>query len=121
MISKIKEIKEVLIDGKREWSQKRSSKWPSIRQAHLKENPSCAVCGGKSDVEVHHIRPFHLAPELELESSNLISLCEAKKYGVNCHLFFGHLGNYKSENLHLLDDVMVWQERFEERKKQLKD
>jgi hypothetical protein len=121
VISKIKEIKEVLIDKKRDWSQKRSKDWPKVRQAHLKEFPVCAVCGCNVDVEVHHIKPFHIAPELELEPSNLISLCETKKYGVNCHLFFGHLGNYKTENLHLLEDVKRWQKRFEERKKQLKD
>ena len=120
MISKIKEIKEVLLDGKREWSQKRSKDWPNIREAHLKENPTCAVCGSKESVEVHHIKPFHIAPELELEKSNLISLCESKKYGVNCHLFFGHLGNYKTENLHLSKDVETWQKRFAERKVQLK-
>ena len=121
MIGKIKEIKEVLIDGKRDWKNKRSKDWPKVREAHLKENPVCNICGCKVDVEVHHIKPFHLYPELELEPSNLISLCETKKYGVNCHLFFGHLGNYKTENLHLLDDVKIWKERFEERKKQLKD
>lgn len=121
MISKLKEIKEVLVDGKRNWGEKRSKDWPKVRDLHLKENPVCAVCGCKVGVEVHHIKPFHLYPELELETSNLISLCETKKYGVNCHLFFGHLGNYRSENLHLLDDVKIWRERFEERKSQLKD
>ena len=121
MISKIKEIKEVLIDGKRDWSNKRSKDWPIVREAHLKENPACAVCGGKESVEVHHKKPFHLHPELELEPTNLISLCEAKKYGVNCHLLFGHLGNYKTENLHLESDVKTWQKRFLERKDQLKD
>lgn len=121
MISKLKEIKEVLIDGKRNWSNKRSKDWPNVREAHLKENATCAVCGGKESVEVHHKKPFHLAPELELEPTNLISLCEAKKYGVNCHLFFGHLGNYKTENLHLETDVKTWKKRFSERKDQLKD
>ena len=121
MISKIKEIKEVLIDGKRSWSQKRSSDWPSVRQAHLKENPTCAACGGESGVEVHHIKPFHLAPELELDPKNLVSLCESKKYGVNCHLFFGHLGNYQVENPHVLEDVKRCKKRFSERKEQLKN
>ena len=121
MISKIKEVKEVLIDGKRNWNQKRSTEWPKIREAHLKNNPICDVCGSSMNVEVHHIKPFHLYPELELDPSNLISLCETKKYGVNCHLFFGHLGNYRAENPHLLEDVKIWKKRFEERKKQLKE
>lgn len=121
MLGKLKEIKESLIDGKREWKNKRSKEWPNIREAHLKENPTCSVCGSKVSVEVHHIRPFHLAPELELEFDNLISLCESKKYGVNCHLFFGHLGNYKTANPHLREDVKRWQDRFSERKEQLKN
>ncbi len=121
MISKIKEIKEVLIDGKRDWKNKRSKHWPKVREAHLKEHPVCDICGCKVDVEVHHIKPFHLYPELELEPSNLISLCETKKYGVNCHLFFGHLGNYQVENPHVLEDVKRCKKRFSERKEQLKN
>lgn len=121
MISKIKEIKEVLIDGKRSWSNKRSSKWPTVREAHLKEFPACAVCDSKDSVEVHHKKPFHLHPELELEPTNLISLCESKKHGVNCHLFFGHLGNYKVENSEVEQDVSIWREKFSKRKDQLKD
>jgi hypothetical protein len=116
----IKKIKEVLIDRKYEWSKSRSSKWPEVRKAHLQKNPTCSVCGSKEAVEVHHIKPFHIAPELELDESNLISLCESKKYGVNCHLFFGHLGNYKAENLNVVEDVSLWQERFASRKEQLK-
>jgi len=119
MIDKIKEIKEVIIDGKRSWSQKRSPEWSKVRAEHLKKNPICDVCSCNIDVEVHHIKPFHLYPDLELDPSNLISLCETKKYGVNCHLFFGHLGNYKTENLHVLDDVNTWKKRFNERRKQL--
>lgn len=117
MISK---IKEVLLDKKYDWSKNRSSKWPEVRKAHLKENPECAVCGSKTSVEVHHIKPFHIAPELELESTNLISLCESKKYGVNCHLFFGHLGNYRAENLNIIEDVSIWKEKFASRKEQIK-
>lgn len=117
----IKQLKEVLIDGKRSWSQKRSGNWSKVREAHLKDFPTCSACGGKESVEVHHKKPFHLHPELELDPTNLISLCESKKYGVNCHLFFGHLGNYKVENSEVDSDVTTWQRKFEERKAQLKN
>lgn len=120
MINKIKEIKEVLVDKKRTWKQKRSNDWPKVREDFLKQHPECAVCGSKTDIEVHHIKPFHLAPELELEPSNLIALCESKKHGVNCHLFFGHLGNYQAENLEVLEDVKKWNEKFSQRDSQLK-
>jgi len=45
---------------------------------------------------VHHVRPVHLFPELELEPGNLVTLCEGET--MNCHLFFGHLGWWKAWN-----------------------
>jgi hypothetical protein len=66
-------------------------------------------------LDVHHIRPFHLHPDLELEPSNLITLCEADKGGVNCHLFIGHLGNFKSFNVDVKADASYWREKFQTR------
>jgi hypothetical protein len=94
MLNKIKD----LISGKAPISSGRSSKWPSVRKKFLSVFPRCASCGGSSKVEVHHIVPFHLNPALELDFDNLITLCESKKYGLNCHLFVGHRGNYRDAN-----------------------
>jgi hypothetical protein len=92
---------------------KRSSQWPHLRRAHLAVNPCCAVCGGWAKVEVHHIRPFHLAPELELDPGNLITLCESWKGGVNCHLFFGHLGDFRDGvNTDVLRDAAAWRQKL---------
>jgi predicted TIM-barrel fold metal-dependent hydrolase len=66
------------------------------------------VCGGNVKLEVHHIKPFHLHPALELDPTNLATLCEAVKDGVNCHLLFGHLGNFKSFNTEVLGDAGNW-------------
>jgi 5-methylcytosine-specific restriction enzyme A len=85
-----------LIKGKPK--SKRSSKWPLVRYIYLKSNPLCASCGGRENLEVHHKIPVHIRPDLELEKSNLITLCESKHYGINCHLFVGHCGNYKEYN-----------------------
>jgi hypothetical protein len=41
---------------------------------------------------VHHIRPFHLHPELELEQDNLITLCEKRAH--DCHFQVGHFMNW---------------------------
>ena len=87
---------------------KRSSKWRKVRKQHLKEHSACAVCESKKKVEVHHKTPFHISPELELEPDNLVSLCENKKYGINCHLLIGHLGNYKRTNPVCRLDVITW-------------
>jgi hypothetical protein len=92
----------------------RSSKWPAVRKAFLKQNPFCLVCGGTSKLEAHHIVPFHLAPELELVESNLVALCESKKHGVNCHLFFGHLGDYSKINSDVKIDTWLWSNKLKE-------
>ena len=86
----------------------RSGKWPAARAAHLKDHPCCAVCGSSEKVEVHHIHPFHLHPDLELDPTNFVSLCESDKAGVNCHLHYGHLGNFKSFNVDVVADAALW-------------
>ena len=73
---------------------RRSSKWSAVRKEHLKKQPCCAACGKTSKLEVHHIRPVHKFPELELDPDNLITLCADP-----CHIIFGHLKNWKSWNL----------------------
>lgn len=73
----------------------RSPRWAAVRAQWLKWHPTCAACGTRDKLEVHHIRPFHLHPELELDSLNLLTLCEN---GGNCHLVFGHLKSWKSHN-----------------------
>ena len=61
---------------------------------------------------MHHLVPFHEAPELELEPDNLITLCEAKKYGLNCHQLMGHLGNYRRINRRCRDDARKWSSKL---------
>jgi len=62
------------------------------------------VCGYKGKkLHVHHIKPFHLHPQLELDPRNLITLCEAR--GRDHHLLLGHLGTWESYNEHIRDDV----------------
>jgi hypothetical protein len=110
-------VKHVLgvLAGKHSLSDRRSDKWPEVRKKHLETNPTCSVCGGSDKLEVHHIAPFHLNRELELLPHNLITLCESKKGGVNCHLWFGHLGNYKSYNIMVQNDSKHWNEKFKKR------
>lgn len=74
----------------------RSSKWPKIRKQWLLNHPSCEACGRITNVEVHHIKPYHLFPELELDFSNLMSLCDGD--GRNCHFTFGHLYSWSKHN-----------------------
>ena len=90
----------------------RSSKWPALRKEWLMDYPCCAVCGGTKKLEVHHILPVHLFPYYELEPTNLITLCESKNHGVNCHLFVGHLGDYSRYNPDVRKDSCYWDNKL---------
>lgn len=107
----IKYLKDV-IQGKAPKGKKRSSKWRKVRKAFLKKHPLCEVCWSHKKVEVHHIIPFHVDPSLELEEHNLVTLCENKKYGVNCHLLVGHLGNYRKYNESVMTDAYLWNNKI---------
>lgn len=85
--------------------EKRSTEWNKVRKEHLRLNSVCALCGSSKDLQVHHIKPFHIEPALELEPSNLITLCQSKYWGFNCHLLIGHGGNFRYENADLMEDI----------------
>lgn len=87
----------------------RSPKWPAARKAWLALHPTCAACGSRNSVEVHHVQPFHKHPELELEPSNFISLCDGPN---SCHRTWGHLYNWSSINPTVRQDVALWRQHF---------
>jgi hypothetical protein len=107
----LKELAEKL-QGKVPRGTKRDSLWPMVRANHLRREPTCQVCGGNKKLEVHHKIPFHVNPSRELDPTNLITLCEAKKKGVNCHLFFGHFGDYRRYNDDVVIDALLWSQRL---------
>lgn len=107
MINVMKHLKD-RIQGKAPKGARRSSQWRHVRKKFLKNNPNCAVCGGNKKIEVHHIIPFHLAPDKELDEQNLVTLCEAGKYGITCHQLIGHLGNYRRFNTSCMIDATTW-------------
>jgi 5-methylcytosine-specific restriction endonuclease McrA len=78
-----------------------------VRKAHLKRNKTCAACGGKKELEVHHIVPVHLSPERELDPTNLITLCEARE----CHHAFGHMYDWRFGNPKVVEDAAWWRAR----------
>lgn len=90
----------------------RSPEWPKVRGAYIKEHPTCAVCGKKDNIQCHHKLPYHLHPNLELDPTNFISLCEGSG---NHHLWFGHLGNFQSYNADVEVDATTWQLKINER------
>lgn len=86
------------------YGKARSPEWSRVAHEHLLHEPACVACGYRGrGLQVHHIRPFHLHPELELDPNNLITLCEVK--GRDHHLLIGHLDNWDSYNLQVRDDT----------------
>ena len=88
----------------------RSPTWQTFEKHFLAAHPTCAACGGPSEVG-HHIQPFHLHPELELDESNIIALCNKHC----CHLLLGHLGNFRSWNTEVRADAAKMLEKINNR------
>jgi 5-methylcytosine-specific restriction endonuclease McrA len=73
----------------------RSPKWRQARYDWVVHHqPQCMLCWGSEKLQVHHKFPFHLHPELELDPTNFITLCEGGR-GVNCHYLAGHGCDWK--------------------------
>lgn len=79
--------------------KRRSRFWRSVRKKHIKANPTCAACGTRKRLEVHHMKPFALYPELELDRTNLQTLCQRDHFAV------GHLYDYRAYNYWSLEDA----------------
>jgi cytochrome c553 len=73
-------------------ASERSGQWRGVRDAYVAAHPTCEACGDKDAVQVHHVLPFHLWPEKELDPTNLITLCP------RCHIALGHLGDFRAFN-----------------------
>jgi 5-methylcytosine-specific restriction protein A len=104
--------------GKHPIGAARSSRWPTVRKKHLELHPTCEMCGGSEKLEVHHIRSFVEHPELELEPSNMISLCEANA-NFNCHRIFGHLNNFQQINPNVVTDTAEWNAKLRNAKQEM--
>jgi hypothetical protein len=102
-------------------SAKRSSRWPTVEKHFIENNPTCAACGGKKRLNVHHCLPFHLDPSKELDPDNLITLCMSEK---ECHLLIGHGGSFKQYNpdvRKMAAEVLTHPHKFEEIVKEAAD
>lgn len=83
----------------------RSKYWRRVRKAFIKKHAYCFACGRRKKLQVHHIKDFSTRPELELEESNLMTLCMG---GTKCHFVFGHLGKWKSINPAIISDAILY-------------
>ena len=89
----------------------RSTHWPAFRARVIAGQPACECCGRAEKLEVHHIVPFHIEPNLELERENVMVLCEGDTW--NCHLWVGHLGDFRRRyNPEARHDAAVWWQKI---------
>jgi len=97
MFSALKHRYRLAVSRRREAKKRvnRSPHWPHVARLFLATHAFCAGCGSVLHLQVHHRKPFHLHPELELEPTNLIVLCMD---GPECHLRLGHGDNFKAFN-----------------------
>ena len=89
-------VQSVLRERKKE--KTRSPRWPIARDACLKIHRNCCACGSVKRLQVHHVEPFHLRPELELDLANLMVLCMGPN---ECHFRIGHGSDFKAFNPHV--------------------
>ncbi len=85
-----------------QFGSQRSSRWRSVRNKYIKDNPRCEMTGSKRHLEIHHLFPYYLFPKLELDSKNLITLTR------DCHFIFGHLCDWKAYNSTLMEDIEIY-------------
>jgi len=95
-------------------STQRSSKWNSVRDTFLAGHDVCEECGSTKKLQVHHVKPFHLHPELELDEENLITLCMDT---AECHLLLGHGDSFRCYNPHVRQSAKDYAASNEENKK----
>ena len=81
--------------------QQRSPKWDSWLKAFLR-GKSCIVCGQTDGLTGHHVIPFHLRPDLELDAGNVVPICSDR-----CHLLIGHLNDYTLDNPTVREDAAI--------------
>jgi hypothetical protein len=79
---------------------KRSAKWNSIERKYLELHPFCSSCKTTINLNVHHILPFHLFPEFELDMNNLLTLCRI------CHFLWGHGKDWKAYEPNVLNIIV---------------
>ena len=62
----------------------------AVRRFRL-HNTKCAWCGRTKRLEVHHVVPISVAPELAASEDNMLMLCRKPA----CHLIIGHDGDFR--------------------------
>ena len=72
-------------------------RWRKVRNDFVSRHPRCRMCETTTDIEVHHIIPWHVDENLRYAEHNLVTLCRPD------HFRFGHWRNWRSQNSHIIE------------------
>ena len=88
--------------------------WRKLRNAYIAENDSCVICGSTENLVAHHLLDKSRHYKHEYNWDNLITLCNGsnKIKNLRCHLLFGHLYNWQTNNYDLLEQLPMLQDIF---------
>lgn len=113
--AKTEKPKSAIHDHGEHATEPRSPMWAKVRAEHLRTHPECAACGQTDSLQVHHIVPFSFDASKELDPKNLITLCVDGVGHTDCHLMFGHGGNFKCQNPKVVEDAKRFREMMKNR------
>lgn len=81
--------------GGKTFGATRAKGWRRFREANIENY--CRYCDSFVLLELHHIIPFNVAPEKELDKDNVVTLCRW------CHFKLGHFCDWWSWNENILN------------------
>jgi len=87
-------------------AQKRHPDWDKESKEFKQRMGMCCVCGARENLEVHHAFPYHLFPELEMDSHYWHVLCRLH------HFEIGHLRSWVAWNPYVAKDIRFWNKRL---------
>lgn len=105
-------LKSRSVENAKTGGESRSPQWPTVRRKFL-EGKVCAACGGTEQLEAHHLVPFSVDRNRELNPENLLALCEHPAR--LCHFRVGHRYRWASYSRHATEDAELDRKRLEER------
>lgn len=89
---------------------KRSPEWSKTKREFEKLYPKvCEFCGTTKKMNLHHLKPFNLFPDLENDFNNLLWACR------DCHFIFCHLKFWGSYDLNAKETAKWYRGKIENR------
>ena len=96
-------------DAERTLGAERSPKWKQFCKDMEKMWGNRCLVTDSEIIQWHHVLPFHLFPESELDPQNVRPLRP------DVHFLLAHLGKWASYNENILRDIEIWKAKIANR------